>query len=268
MKPKVIVELGCYKGNSLNAFSQSVLEHNLDTKIYGIDMWQGDLHMGEFPEDIFIEVEGFFCRNYPSIVTLKKMSFNDAVNDFEDESIDLLHIDGLHTYEAVREDFETWLPKMSDHGVVLFHDTLVEKENFGVNKFWSEVSTQYPSYNFSFCHGLGVLLVGKQIPTKVEEVIEFAQLNSHFFESVFLSLCESSLSKNAFDFIIKLKLNSDEDESITPELIDAIRDGALSIENHDLNKAYLLMKYANALRPTGPFIKQKLLEYETKLTLK
>ncbi len=41
-----------------------------------------------------------------------RMLFEDATHHFSDESVDLLHIDGLHTYDAVQEDFTTWLPKV------------------------------------------------------------------------------------------------------------------------------------------------------------
>ncbi len=181
-RPVTVVELGTYSGSSFAAFCQAIAACGSNSKCYGIDLWEGDIHMGKFDEALFQEISDYVSTNYPQIAVLIRKDFNEAASDFEDHSIDLLHIDGTHTYEAVSNDFHTWFPKLSDRAVVLFHDTNVNVENtgpaserFGVQKFFSSVKPAYPHFEFSHCWGLGVLVVGKNASPAVLELVELAK---------------------------------------------------------------------------------------------
>lgn len=158
VKPKIFVELGSHYGHSFFAFCQSTVEAGISTKCYAVDTWQGDEHAGQYGDEIFNKVNSYSQEHYAGISRLLRMTFDEAVNYFSDGSIDLLHIDGLHTYEAVRHDFETWLPKLAPGAVVLFHDTNVRERGFGVWKLWEELQERYPNnLEFVHSHGLGVL---------------------------------------------------------------------------------------------------------------
>jgi hypothetical protein len=90
------------------------------------------------------------------------MYFDEAVDKFEDNSIDILHIDGLHTYEAVKHDFETWFPKVKKKtGIILLHDVCEKSDDFGVYKLWEELKKKYKTITFEHYHGLGVLFLSK-----------------------------------------------------------------------------------------------------------
>ena len=158
VSPNIFVELGTHSGNSYFSFCQSVVEANLSTKCYAVDTWKGDEHAGYYSEEIFAAVNSHNQECYGEFSRLMRMTFNDALTSFEDNSIELLHIDGMHTYESVKHDFETWLPKLAPSAVVLFHDTAVRERNFGVWKLWEELQVGYPN-NLEFMHsyGLGVL---------------------------------------------------------------------------------------------------------------
>jgi hypothetical protein len=89
-------------------------------------------------------------------------------------SNDLLHIDGRHGYDDVRADFEVYRGKLSDRGVVIFHDTHEFQPSFDVHRFWGELATTAPSFEFHHGHGLGVLAVGENAPTVVLEFLAAA----------------------------------------------------------------------------------------------
>ena len=162
IKPRLLVELGAYSGISYLAFCQAVEAAGIGTRCYAVDTWQGDEHAGYYGERIYQTLRQHHDPCYASFSTLMRQTFDEAVLHFSDASIDLLHIDGLHTYEAVRHDFETWMPKLTDRGVVLLHDTEVRQGDFGVWRFWEEISQKYPSISFQHSHGLGVLFVGSR----------------------------------------------------------------------------------------------------------
>lgn len=158
LQPRIFVELGTHTGNSYFTFCQSVKENHLDTRCYAVDTWQGDEHAGAYGNEIFEKVNAHNQAYYAEFSRLLRMLFDDGLEYFSDGSVDLLHIDGLHTYEAVKHDFDTWLPKMAPGGVVLFHDSNVRENEFGVWQLWEELKQRYPA-NFEFLHSHGLTVL-------------------------------------------------------------------------------------------------------------
>jgi hypothetical protein len=166
-KPRQIVELGTLSGSSYASFCDSAVRHGVTTKAFAVDTWEGDAHTGSYGAEIYKQLREFNALRFGGFSTLLRKTFDEALADVEDGSVDLLHIDGLHTFDAVKHDFETWLPKLSDRAIVLFHDTAERKGDFGVWQLWDELSKRYPSFAFDHWHGLGVLQVGSAASGKV-----------------------------------------------------------------------------------------------------
>ena len=157
-KPKKIVELGTYSGTSFFSFCQAVKDEQLPAECFAIDTWKGDPHSGFYEEEIYQLVTEVSNVHFPGISKLIRSTFDESVNMFEDGTIDLLHIDGYHTFDAVSHDYHTWYPKVAKEGIVLFHDIAVrDREDFGVFKFWDQLKEKYPTIEFGHSSGLGVL---------------------------------------------------------------------------------------------------------------
>jgi Methyltransferase domain len=169
-EPRSFVELGTHYGVSYAAFCEAVLRLRLTTRCYAIDSWVGDPQAGPYGEDVYAELRGFNNQHYAAFSQLVRRTFDEANGDFADGTIDLLHIDGFHTYDAVRHDFETWRPKLSDRGVVLFHDTNERQRDFGVWRLFEELKREAPTFEFLHGHGLGIVALGADQPSAIRQL--------------------------------------------------------------------------------------------------
>ena len=156
LKPALLVELGVDRGESYFAFCQSAAENQTGTRCFGIDTWRGDQHAGGYDETTFAQVSEHNRANYESFSTLMRSGFDDALSQFESDSIDVLHLDGLHTEAAVRHDVDSWLPKLRPGGILLLHDVDVRSKEFGVWKVWAELQARGRSWTFHDGPGLAV----------------------------------------------------------------------------------------------------------------
>ena len=166
LRPRLLVELGTWRGDSFFTFCQAVAESKLPTVCYAVDHWRGDGQAGEQTGDAqYLEVAAHAAAHYKEFAYLMRTDFGSAAREFTDGSADLVHVDGFHSLEAVTQDFETWLPKLRDGGVMLFHDIMVRSSeahpDFGVWSFWDGLKARHKTWQFVHGFGLGIIIKGE-----------------------------------------------------------------------------------------------------------
>lgn len=182
IKPNIMVELGTYSGNSYFAFCQARKSLSIPTMCFAVDTWQGDVHVGKYSKEVFQRVNRINQKEFAGFSTLLQMKFDKALDNFSEKSIDVLHIDGTHTLKAARNDFNNWLPKMSQQGIILLHDTKVKRPGFEVWKLMEEIREQYNLLEFPFGEGLAVICTGENPSEPITDLIELSHNNPEIIQ--------------------------------------------------------------------------------------
>lgn len=167
-KPKVILEIGTASGGTL---FMSALLANPEALIISIDLEFG-MYGGGYP-DWKIPIYKSFGQEKQRIELIRGDShsesiINQLITILNGRKIDYLFIDGDHTYEGVKQDFEVYSQFLSDNSFVAFHDIVSDKapvQDHFVSVYWNDIKGNYnyrefikdPNQNKL---GLGVLLIG------------------------------------------------------------------------------------------------------------
>lgn len=115
-----IVEVGIYRGRSLLFLAEELTAKRGPGafELVGVDplMWEDELW-------------SFLAENWRRMpplvgkhVRLVRLESTRAARAFEDESVDLVFIDGEHDEANVRADIQAWLPKVKPGGILSGHD--------------------------------------------------------------------------------------------------------------------------------------------------
>lgn len=118
-----MIEIGAYTGESTQIFASTGIFSEINviepfkfnesfnnTNIENIQKWN--------------KVEEEFRNNtrfFNNVNLIKEYSHNVSAI-FADKSVDLVYIDGDHSYEAVNKDIELYLPKIKQGGILAGHD--------------------------------------------------------------------------------------------------------------------------------------------------
>lgn len=123
------VELGCFKGKSTSFIVTEILNQNRKVNFTTIDSFEGSTNSSDANEvqayNGITNIEKDFILNMGKLLKkcqYKKCLSHEGADYFEDGSVDILFVDAGHSYEAVKQDIEAWLPKMKPNGIMAGHD--------------------------------------------------------------------------------------------------------------------------------------------------
>lgn len=144
-KLKTVIEIGTAQGGTLFLISKVLPE---DSLIISIDLPGGRFGYG-YPK-IKIRLFKSFLRSKQKMHLIRADShklntLNKVKEILNNRTVDFLFIDGDHTYEGVKKDFEMYSPLVNNVGIIGFHDIVISKKgsNVGVNEFWIEIKKNY-----------------------------------------------------------------------------------------------------------------------------
>jgi predicted O-methyltransferase YrrM len=147
LKPKTILEIGTAGGGTLFLFTRVA---DPKATIISIDLPGGPFG-GGYPR-WKIPLYLSFSKSGQKIYLIRRDSHDpQTLEEVErilgGEKADFLFIDGDHTYEGVKKDFEMYSPLVRDGGIIAFHDIVPGPHECvgGVPKFWREVKSNYVS---------------------------------------------------------------------------------------------------------------------------
>jgi predicted O-methyltransferase YrrM len=145
LQPKIIVEIGTNMGGSLFCFTKVAQPNAL---IISIDLPEG-LGGGGYPLYRSNFYQSFASQKQKMLLwrldSHKEHTLTQLKKILNGQKIDFLFLDGDHSYEGIKQDFEWYAPLVKSGGIIAFHDIKPSLPDnwIQVGRFWNEIKKEY-----------------------------------------------------------------------------------------------------------------------------
>jgi cephalosporin hydroxylase len=150
LNPKIVVEIGTKFGGTFMIWNEVT-----SAKTISVDLVEG-IHGGVTRESTdkrnihFKNLYGDKCT-FIEGNSHEQSTYETLVNTLNGELIDFLFIDGDHTYEGVKQDYEMYSKLVHPNGYIAFHDINNTEyhisRNVHVDKLWNELQQEKIEFN-------------------------------------------------------------------------------------------------------------------------
>ncbi len=147
--PKIILEIGSYKGGTLFCFTRLA---SYNSTIISIDLpFWGNKKYYKY-DYLIIQLFNSFKRDDQQLYLIRSKSQDKYTVSYLEKilnggKIDFIFIDGDHSYEAVKKDFEIYSKFINKNGIIAFHD-IAPNYSDGTSIFWKELKNNKNKYNY------------------------------------------------------------------------------------------------------------------------
>ena len=143
IRPRKVLEIGTFQGGTLCMFARLSAPR---ATIISIDLPGGKFGGGQ--TQLRSLLYHMFGKVFQRMHLIRGDSHSKEVSAKVRNilhSLDILFIDGDHTYEGVQHDFLSYSPLVRSGGIIAFHDIAEHTPETGceVFRFWNEVKTSY-----------------------------------------------------------------------------------------------------------------------------
>lgn len=161
LKPRRILEIGTHLGGTLYLWTRVADE---DALIISVDLPGGKFGGGY--SRVRTPLYQKFARARQNLVLVRGNSHTaetaQRVKDLlSGDPLDFLFIDGDHTYDGVRQDWQMYSPLVRSGGLIALHDVAANYKDTEVKRLWDEIKGQFASREYlagtGGLYGIGVL---------------------------------------------------------------------------------------------------------------
>jgi predicted O-methyltransferase YrrM len=141
-RPKNVLEIGTFRGGTLFVFARL---SQPDATLISLDLPFS--RFGSLIRKLQEPLLRSFTGSRQRLLLLREDSHveetRSRVAKALDGPLDLLFIDGDHSYDGVKSDFEMYSPLVREAGIVAFHDIANARTDYGVGRFWNEAKNSF-----------------------------------------------------------------------------------------------------------------------------